>query len=268
MDTDNSGESFTEHTQRDIPSVWRRIVTKRRVFSAIAALALLAIIGGAFVLRSLPGEAPYRKKVWVLEPALRSLRLTQEGRARYELSLLGRRLGEIKRLHADSRLSGDAFFVLRDVIGMHIKNFKAAAKEGAGISPEDLVAYSSEAVAVLRAAEKIVEASPDLPPDIQAMEDYRRSAAEIHREQVRHFAEVMSSEDMQKFIQRHLGSLDATIAGGSLSAETAALIEEDIRRAARAVERESFESAVRAIMQAEQRILTAEYLTDVSLEGA
>lgn len=81
----------------------------RKVFIAFAALLLLISGGTTYAAtQSLPGEPLYGIKVNIVEPIGMALRIGEEARANYQLSLMDKRIKELETLEREGRSSDKA----------------------------------------------------------------------------------------------------------------------------------------------------------------
>jgi hypothetical protein len=239
---------------------WRRMPW---LWRGLAALVLVAAVLGYLINRSLPGSALYTTKVGMFEPAWGAFVRGGPSQAERYLSLLERRVEEAKRLRADGALAGGALAALAAQVEQQASGFTALLEEKeSGIAAQDKVLFSSRAVAVARAEERIVEVAASSSPEAQDLENLRRRISALHEEEIRSFVRATPKEAEQSFISEQLAVIEAAVQDGSLTPQHAQTVENDVAEAARAIGRGDRAGAIEALMRAEQDIAIGKYLSD------
>jgi len=287
--SDGSGVS-----SRSIYQIRSRRPRFRLLFGGILLVLLLLIVSMFVVARSLPGSSLYAMRVNTLEPFLGKMRFFGSSDGEIELSLLSRRLDDMKRLQENGNLSGDALSKLLGEIEKHHSALNTFLEEDRGasgevsnetvaVAEEDMLLTSS-AISILRAMERIMETDANHPPEAQQFEDWRRMAADIHEKKIEVFlkaeakrarkehegdtangaAKEAEKESLASFIGERLAVVTAHVADDRLSRETASIVGDKIGAVSRWLGQDNYVLAIQAVLEAEQRIETEGYLVGTS----
>jgi hypothetical protein len=242
--------------------------TKKGLVVAIVVFLLL-IVFGIIASRSLPGEALYGFKTSVIEELNRSVQFGTEAGANHEISRLEQRLDEIKRLKEKGPLSDSARTALENMVLKHSKAVTAAVQDqNSMLTPTDKLSLLERYAGVAAAMETVSESDPELTALGDFMEDRRREAVSLYREQVDRFVERETPANIFEFIKQLLSNVSNELQNGNLTENTIDDAEVYINRVGPAMAEGDYPKAINSIAEAMRFIAVEKYGANVESDEA
>lgn len=217
----NTLESRVQSVER---KSMRFLKSPRGKLAVAGFLSVVLVVGGVTVmsLKSLPGDFLYGVKVGDIERVEGVFNRSDKDFARYDVTLLERRLTELQVLHAQSSVSEKAREVLRAEIARETTDFmnRMSITRENQISRPDALWIISDFAATARAAEVVSENSKELNALGEDIEDIRGEAVNLFKDTAKAFVSTGNEEEIKGYIAKELTYISSRITDEGLSAET------------------------------------------------
>jgi hypothetical protein len=223
--------------------------------SGITASLILFVGVGYAAQESLPGDTLYALKVEVIEPLAGTLETTEAEKLAYHISLLERRLEEVKLLKEENP---DSVAISTEHVDEHVEGILAIVSEDADASlPEDLVLETLVKAKGITRAHDIVNEDQVPASTTQEPIDKLDVAFEVA---VDSFAEEHPS-DALTYLDSILEELDTsdTISSTTPMTETT---KGELSNVATALEEGSIDEALSSASSIQEELLVTEYLSE------
>jgi hypothetical protein len=232
-----------------------------RKYSIAAGLILLAFIAFAFLANnSLPGSAFYGVKVNFIETFVAGTKGSDEAKAAYQVTLMEKRLEEVKKLSEKSPLKASARESLSALMKRHTQALAAAVTLTGEEVPSVALLNSVRQFADASAAiEQLSEEVDHLQEFAETAEDVRRDASNLYKDLIDRYAERETQENIFNFIKTQLSDISRALDDPSLSQGTVDDAEVYINRVSPAMAEGDYPRAIGAIAEAMRFIQIEKY---------
>jgi hypothetical protein len=204
---------------------------------------------------SLPGDSLYTLKVEVIEPLAGTLETTEAEKLAYQISLLERRLEEVKLLQEENP---DSVAISTEYVDEHVESILAVVSEDTDASlPEDLVLETLVKAKGITRAHEILNEEQTIASTTQEPIDKLDVAYEATADS---FAEEHPS-DALTYLDSILEEFD-TADNASSTTPMTETTKTDLDDVAAALEEGSIDEALSSASSIQEELLVTEYLSE------
>jgi hypothetical protein len=233
--------------------------TKRGI--VIALIVFLALIVFGFIAsRSLPGDALYSVKTDFIEELDAAVQWGPKSKAEFYVRRMESRLAELKALAQKDQLTEHVYTDFREIVEKQDQAFTAFINEeqSSFSKTEKLIAIESY-TNVAAAMETLSEGDPELQELGEFMEDIRREAFNLYKDEVDRFVEQETPANIYEFIKERLTEVSNALNDESLSEGVIDDAEVYINRVSAAMADSNYPRAIAAIAEAHRFIVIEKY---------
>ncbi len=234
---------------------------QRLIIALLVAMVIIGALAFFMMTRSLPGDALYGAKVGWYE--MRSAPENDpEAEARFVLERMERRLGELKRLSDDRRLSAENIDAVASQVSGYVSTFAALVYDERehSIPPKELLDMLSELSVLIRAQQHVVGTNPEHAEAGERIENLWREVTGMRLEQIGVYVYEAPVEEVVGYISEQITKLSGAVESGELSEAEMSLTNYQLTQAAAALARSNFADAIDASLQAEEFLRLEEYV--------
>jgi hypothetical protein len=251
-----------KHDVCAIPSPWTSWVTRGAV--SFASL-LIVFVGTAYASQgSLPGEPLYAIKVHVLEDAIALTKLDPQERAEYDVSLMERRLDELKALQEDdTAASTEELTELTDQIAEHVADVTETVNiTNEKITHEDKIDILAKVSSVAKAQSDLADNEKDFAAIVDTVQSSEDDASDALSDAVEDFTNQKPADAVNAYLGDQIAEVSDQITASSTDPDTRDDAEQHLHDAEEALVDGDTTEAITSVLQAQQEITADKYLDE------